>query len=87
MRGVQEKYLGGGRVIGGANHPVITKVTPLPIASGALAFRIDQVVTHEAQTIVDAHGAREERATGANRFTAYVLWVDDHWRLDVMELR
>lgn len=80
-------YRSGGRIDGGDNSVHITEAAELSTSSGAaFGFRIEQVVSHEQQTIVEGDGSEDQRDAGSNRFTAYVLWVDeDHWRLDVME--
>ena len=86
---VRAHYKAGGRIVGGSNTVRVTKASELSASSGsAFGFRLEQTVTHEAQTIIDPDGAEDEAEAGSDHFTGYVLWVDDtRWRLDVMELK
>ncbi|WP_051486300.1 DUF6318 family protein [Nocardioides sp. J54] len=86
---VQEHYAAGGVIVGGENRARITQVAKVSTSTGsAFGFRVEQVVTHEPQVIVDSQGAEDRRSKGSDDFTAYLLWTDrNRWRLDVMELR
>lgn len=80
-------YAKGGRITGGTNRSQISEAVELQLRSGDYGLRVEQVVSHDSQTIVKPDGTKEERGAGADQFTAFVLWTAGHWRLDVMELR
>jgi hypothetical protein len=86
---VRQLYESGGRIVGGSNNVRVTRASKLSTPSGSgSGFRVEHVVSHAAQTIVNKDGSKDERKSGSNAFTAYLLWADGtHWRLDVMELR
>lgn len=84
---IRNLYARGGHIVGGANRSTVTKVVDLHLDSGNYGLRIEQEVSHEAQSIFDGAGVQDQRAAGVDRFTAFVLWIGEHWRLDVMELQ
>ncbi|WP_215817025.1 DUF6318 family protein [Pimelobacter sp. 30-1] len=87
VKEIRSLYSQGGRILGGINTSRITEVVDLDLKSGDYGLRIEQDVSYNAQTIIDSTGKRDVRGEGTDRFTAYLLWTEQRWRLDVMELR
>lgn len=88
VRDLGDLYRSGGRLVGGANDPSITEVAELSTSADDIyGLRVELVITHDAQTIVSADGSEDQRRPGTNRFTAYLLWTDNKWRTDALDLR
>lgn len=84
---VRALYSRGGRILGGANRSEVTELVDLELESGGHGLRVEHNVSHDAQTIINADGDEDAHAAGTDHFTAFLLWVGQRWRLDVMELR
>ncbi len=85
---LRDLYRSGGRLEGGANHVTITEAATLTTQDkAAYGFRLELDISHEPQTIVHGDGSDEVRNSGSNKFTAYILWVDNRaWRTDALDL-
>lgn len=86
---LRDLYRSGGHLEGGANTVSIAEAATLTTKDkAAYGFRLELDIAHEPQSIVQGDGNREERAAGVNRFTAYLLWVNNSaWRTDALDLR
>ncbi|MCR1781543.1 hypothetical protein KVF89_03270 [Nocardioides carbamazepini] len=85
---LRDLYRSGGHLEGGVNVVEITDIGTLTTDnSAAFGFRLELDISHDPQTIVRSDGSQEDRTAGTNRFTAYILWVDNvAWRTDALDL-
>lgn len=88
IRAIRRHYVEGGRLEGGRNVVRLRELEELRTDDddAALAYRADFVVKHAQQSIISSDGTRDRRESGKDRYTAYMLWVANGWRLDVLEI-
>ncbi|TNM49503.1 hypothetical protein FHP29_01210 [Nocardioides albidus] len=84
---VRKVYRGGGHITDGRYTPSLTAVTKLEAENRSLyAFEAKAQITNVAHTAVDADGQIQQFKASTTNYVVDVLWVDNHWRLDVMEV-
>lgn len=85
--GIKQVYRAGGHITDGQYTPLLTSVTQLTATDRNLyAFEAKVQVSNIAHAAVEAGGRREEFTASTKSYVVDVLWVEDHWRLDVMKV-
>ncbi|TQK70753.1 DUF6318 family protein [Nocardioides sp. SLBN-35] len=85
--GIKQVYRAGGHITDGQYTPSLTSVTQLTADDrNFYAFEAKTQVSNVAHAAVEASGRREEFAASTKSYVVDVLWVEDHWRLDVMQV-
>lgn len=86
INGIREVYRAGGHLTDGGYRSTVVSIKEVNASrSDLFAFESKTDVSNGAHVSVNADGS--ERSFGASTVTylLYVLWVDERWRLDVME--
>jgi hypothetical protein len=87
INAIRSHYKSGGRVIGGGYRLTFQSVEELDIEAEAAYGIGARLTTFTArQKIIDGDGSSEEMKPGRRDWSVALLWVADHWRVDVMEL-
>ncbi len=86
IRGINAVYSAGGHLTNADYRATVLSLKEVHSVSGnAYAFESRTDVSNAAHVSVDADGKEESFRASTLTYLLYAIWIDDHWRLDVME--
>lgn len=86
IEGIDDLYGEGGHLTNADYRATVLSLKEVNVDSGdAYAFESRTDVSNAAHVSVDANGNEEKFEASTLTYLLYLLWIDDHWRLDVME--
>lgn len=86
IQGIRSVYDAGGHLSNAEYRATVRSLKEVSADSGNVyAFEGRTDVSNAAHVSVDADGNEESFKASKSTYLLYVLWADDHWRLDVME--
>lgn len=87
IQGIRAVYAAGGRLTNADYQATVRAINEVTTDSGiTYAFEGRTDVSNSVHVSVDAEGKEESFKASTLTYLLYVLWIDGHWRLDVMEL-
>ncbi|MBS4754432.1 hypothetical protein KG112_16615 [Nocardioides sp. zg-ZUI104] len=85
---IERLYGSGGYATGGAYDVEIDKLTRAEIAgTQEIAYQAALQVRNTEQVIVEGPEERSTQRPGRSDVLVYTLWVNDRWRMDVMDVQ
>ena len=86
IAGTADHYASGGRVIGGYSGTTVKELTQLKQAGQDLyGFEARVAAMATKQTVIASDGSEETHEAGTETWAMYLIWVDDSWRVDILE--
>lgn len=88
INGISNLYEAGGYATGGEYSLKIDQIKEVMVANrSAFGMRAAVRVRNREQTVVQVGGDSTTSVPATNRYTTYLIWVNDAWRTDILEPR